>query len=80
MVDLEDCDAEDVVWLEELLTRHREETGSALAARILSGWPRSVNRFVKVMPRDYKRVLEAMRAAEQSGRPAEEAIMAAAHG
>jgi glutamate synthase (NADPH/NADH) large chain len=80
MVDLEDCDAEDMVWLEELLARHREETDSAVAARILSGWPRSVNRFVKVMPRDYKRVLEAMRAAEESGRPADEAIMAAAHG
>ncbi len=80
MVDLEDCDDEDATWLQELLTRHGEETGSAVATRILAGWPRAVTRFVKVMPRDYKRVLEAMRAAEQSGRPAEEAIMAAAHG
>jgi glutamate synthase (NADPH/NADH) large chain len=32
------------------------------------------------MPRDYKRVLEAMRDAERSGRPMDEAIMAAAHG
>jgi glutamate synthase (NADPH/NADH) large chain len=80
MVDLEDCDEPDVTWLEDTLMRHREETGSAVAARVLAGWPRTVLSFVKVMPRDYKRVLAAMRAAEASGVPAEEAIMAAAHG
>jgi glutamate synthase (NADPH/NADH) large chain len=80
MVDLEDCDEEDLSWLGETLARHLEETGSDVASRILDGWPRSLLQFVKVMPRDYKRVLEAMRAAEASGVPAEEAIMAAAHG
>ena len=33
MVDLEECDEEDVTWLEELLERHRTETGSAVAER-----------------------------------------------
>ena len=80
MVDLEECDDEDVAWLESVLTRHQAETGSAVAARILAGWPRAAYRFVKVMPRDYKRVLEAMRAADAAGVAAEEAIMAAAHG
>jgi glutamate synthase (NADPH/NADH) large chain len=37
-------------------------------------------RFTKVMPRDYRRVLEAMRAADAEGIAAETAIMAAAHG
>jgi glutamate synthase (NADPH/NADH) large chain len=36
--------------------------------------------MVKVMPRDYQRVLDAARRAEQEGRPVDEAIMAAAHG
>jgi glutamate synthase (NADPH/NADH) large chain len=80
MVDLEDCDDEDVDWLGPVLERHAGETGSAVAARLLAAWPRSAGQFVKVMPRDYKRVLEAIRKAEQSGRPVEEAIMAAAHG
>ena len=80
MVDLEDCDETDVSWLREVLGSHVEYTGSAVASQLLSGWPRSASSFVKVMPRDYKRVLEAVRAAEEAGRPVEEAIMAAAHG
>jgi glutamate synthase (NADPH/NADH) large chain len=80
MVDLEDCDDEDMEWLGEVLAAHVEYTGSAVATRLLSGWPRQAASFVKVMPRDYKRVLEAMRDAERSGRPIEEAVMAAAHG
>jgi glutamate synthase (NADPH/NADH) large chain len=80
MVDLEDCKEEDLADLSELLQRHASETGSAVALRILASWPRSAAQFVKVMPRDYKRVLEAIRQAESEGRPVEEAIMAAVHG
>ena len=61
-------------------TRHVAETGSAVADRILAAWPRSALRFTKVMPRDYKRVLEAMRAADAAGVGADQVIMAAAHG
>jgi glutamate synthase (NADPH) large chain len=80
MVDLEECDDDDVAWLEAILTRHVAETGSEVALRVLAAWPRSAMRFAKVMPRDYKRVLEATRAAAASGAAAEAAIMAAAHG
>jgi glutamate synthase (NADPH/NADH) large chain len=81
MVDLEeDCDESDVEWLASVLGTHLERTGSAVASRLLDSWPRAARSFVKVMPRDYKRVLEAVRKAEESGRPVEEAIMAAAHG
>jgi glutamate synthase (NADPH/NADH) large chain len=80
MVDLEDLDEKDSLWLAEVLSRHEAETGSPVAARILAGWPRSLAQFVKVMPRDYRRVLEAISEAESSGRPVEEAIMAAARG
>ncbi|HET6875541.1 MAG TPA: glutamate synthase large subunit, partial [Acidimicrobiales bacterium] len=80
MVDLEDCDDEDVSWLQDTLTAHASYTDSAVAGRLLSTWPRAADSFVKVMPRDYKRVLEAIRKAEESGRPVEEAVMAAAHG
>ncbi len=80
MVDLEDCDEGDTGWLSEVLGRHLELTGSAVAQRLLADWPRPASSFVKVMPRDYKRVLEAVRRAEAEGRPVEEAMMAAAHG
>ena len=46
-------------------------------------WPtgsRTTEDFVKVMPRDYRRVLEATRRAEEEGRSVDEAVMAAAHG
>jgi glutamate synthase (NADPH/NADH) large chain len=80
MVNLEDCDEADVSWLEELLGRHAAETGSAVARRVLADWPRSALDFTKVMPRDYRRVLEAMRSADEAGIAAESVIMAAAHG
>jgi glutamate synthase (ferredoxin) len=60
MVDLEKLDdAEDVDLVRGLLERHREYTGSTVAAKMLSGWPKITKKFVKVMPRDYKRVLLA---------------------
>ena len=81
MVDLEECDEEDVTWLEQLLDpapgRDRVRGGDP---RSWPAWPRSALRFTKVMPRDYKRVVEAMRAADAAGVAAEQAIMAAAHG
>ncbi len=80
MVDLEDCEDEDVEWLAGVLQRHASETGSAVASRLLGAWPRSAFQFVKVMPRDYRRVLEAMREAEAAGIPVDDAIMVAAHG
>ena len=51
-----------------------------MAAKLLERWRAEVRRFRKVMPRDYKRVLEAARIAEESGLDVDEAIMAAAHG
>jgi glutamate synthase (NADPH/NADH) large chain len=80
MVDLEDCEDEDTAFLAATLEQHVDHTGSPVAARLLASWPRPAASFAKVMPRDYKRVLEAVKAAEQSGRPVDEAIMAASHG
>jgi glutamate synthase (NADPH/NADH) large chain len=79
-VDLEECDGQDTAWLETLLQRHAGETDSAVAVRLLARWSKASAQFVKVMPRDYRRVLEAVKRAEADGRPVEEAIMAAAHG
>jgi glutamate synthase (NADPH) large chain len=77
MVDLEDLDDEDRDWLRDRIQRHHDETGSTVARRLLDGED-TFGRFVKVMPRDFKRVLEAQRRAEEDGTDPVEAIMAAA--
>ncbi|MCX7621034.1 MAG: glutamate synthase large subunit, partial [Acidimicrobiales bacterium] len=80
MVDLDPLEVEDRDWLRDRIQRHTFETGSAVAARLLDDWENEVTRFVKVMPKDYKRVLQAQRRAEETGEDVLEAIMAAAHG
>ncbi len=80
MVDLEPLDAGDGALLHQLVERHRAETSSAVAGELLAGWERALARFVKVMPKDYKRVLAAASRAELEGRDVNEAVMAAAHG
>ena len=80
MVELEEPDDDDFEWLHQMLTKHVDATDSAPGTRILSHWPTERRRFVKVMPRDYKRVLEAIAEAEQNGTDVDAAIMAAAHG
>ena len=80
MVDAEPLDANDHEWVFGIVMRHREETGSAVAARILGSWRQTSRDLVKVMPRDYRRVLEATVRAQEEGRSVDEAVMAAAHG
>ncbi len=80
MVELEEFDDNDVEWLYEILTAHQQATDSAVAQRILADWPRSIGDFVKVMPRDYKRVLQAIAEAERTGADVDQAIMEASRG
>ena len=80
MVDLVGLEPEDETWLAEVVARHRDETGSTVATALLDEWPKAKETFVKVMPKDYQRVLDAAAAAERDGVPVEDAIMAAAHG
>jgi glutamate synthase (NADPH/NADH) large chain len=80
MVDLDPLEDEDREFLRDAIRRHHEETGSTVAEGILQRWRREVENFAKVMPKDYKRVLEAARIAEERGVSVDEAIMAASHG
>ena len=80
MVDLDPLEESDVAFLLDVVSRHHAETGSAVAARLLASWDEAVERFAKVMPKDYKRVLVAASAAEREGRDVNEAVMSAAHG
>jgi glutamate synthase (NADPH/NADH) large chain len=80
MVDLQVPDADDLRWLREIIGRHHQLTGSAVAASLLGDWTRRAASFTKVMPRDYQRVLEAARIARAEGRDVDEAIMEASRG
>jgi glutamate synthase domain-containing protein 2/glutamate synthase domain-containing protein 1/glutamate synthase domain-containing protein 3 len=59
LVALETLEAEDAARLRVLVEEHGERTGSPVAARLLADWPRALQSFVKVMPNDYRRALEA---------------------
>jgi glutamate synthase (NADPH) large chain len=80
MVDLDPMEPEDIEWLRDSIRRHADETDSTVAARILDRWYDAVRCFVKIMPKDYKRVLEAAAIAEERGEDIDAAIMGAAHG
>ncbi|GAA4354422.1 glutamate synthase large subunit [Angustibacter luteus] len=53
--------------LHDLVARHREETGSAVAKALLADWPAALPRFTKVLPRDYRIVVEVRANAQDEG-------------
>jgi glutamate synthase (NADPH/NADH) large chain len=79
LVDLEPVqDIEDVAELKEMIEKHNVYTGSTIAQRILDTWDESLSRFVKIMPRDYKRALSELKAeaaAEAAGEEAPELVV-----
>ncbi len=77
MVYLEKMESEEAKEVEEMIRKHAEYTKSGLAKKILSSWDEMALRFVKVMPKDYKRMLEAMKRVKEAGLSGEEAVMAA---
>jgi glutamate synthase (NADPH/NADH) large chain len=65
MVDLEAVESEEnVSHLQRLVERHLHWTGSTVAKRVLENWEEMLPRFVKVMPKDLKRVLQERQEAE----------------
>jgi len=64
LIDLEDLVAEDDAEVRELISEHAARTGSLVARNVLASWDRARERFVKVMPRDYKRALAQAAARE----------------
>ncbi|HEV8725859.1 MAG TPA: glutamate synthase large subunit [Candidatus Binatia bacterium] len=76
-VALERLDERDLQEVEEMLKRHAVYTRSARAWQLLALWQETAANFVKVMPRDYRRVLEELQRAEAKGLVGDEALMAA---
>jgi glutamate synthase (ferredoxin) len=70
-------DPEEINDLRELIENHVAYTQSPKGQRVLASWAESVPKFVKVMPKDYKRVLEAIKKAMGAGLSGDEALEAA---
>jgi glutamate synthase domain-containing protein 3 len=62
MVDLEKVtNHEDIEELHSLIEKHYRYTGSEIAEKILLDWSAFLPRFIKVMPREYKRALSKLK-------------------
>jgi glutamate synthase (NADPH/NADH) large chain len=70
-------DVEEILELRSIIQRHADLTGSELAKRTLDNWDASIAKFVKVLPTDFKRAMEAMERVTASGLTGDEAVMAA---
>ena len=78
MVGLEKLeDPEEINDLHQLIQRHVDYTQSQKALKVLAHWEAMVPKFVKVMPRDYKRVLQALQEALKDGLSGDDALSAA---
>jgi glutamate synthase (NADPH/NADH) large chain len=83
LVGFDEKDAQDERTLYELISEHGRRTGSTVAEALLADWPAALARFTRVMPSDYKRVLEAQEEALEEGLTEDEAaarIMEVLHG
>jgi glutamate synthase domain-containing protein 3 len=65
-VELESIDSDDEeAEVRELIEKHLQFTQSSLAAAALENWDRFLSECVKVMPTDYKRVMQELRRQKQ---------------
>ena len=74
MVALEKLDDDDAAELKAIIENHAINTKSSRAAKILAEWSKHLPKFVKVMPKDYKRVLQALKKARAEGLTGEQAM------
>ena len=80
MVDLCPLDPDHSQRLQSIVSRFHAETGSEVAHHLLSDWSAAAARFTLVMPRDYRRVLDAITRAEREGLDVEKVVMEASNG
>jgi glutamate synthase (ferredoxin) len=70
-------DALEIAEVRGMIDRHARFTSSTRAEHILKLWDDMLPKFVKVMPKDYKRMLESIDRAQKSGLSGEDALMRA---
>jgi glutamate synthase domain-containing protein 2/glutamate synthase domain-containing protein 1/glutamate synthase domain-containing protein 3 len=78
LVELEDLTSDDLTLVQTLVNEHLERTGSPLAHRLLCDWEHHRLRFIKVMPRAFKKALAELAARSgAAASPASESIRVA---
>ncbi len=77
MVGLEKMEEAEAEEVRQLIKRHADYTRSQKAFKVLALWEEMAPKFVKVMPKDYKRVLQALAKAQADGLSGDEAMNAA---
>jgi glutamate synthase (ferredoxin) len=70
-------DYAEIAVVRGMIYTHATLTGSLLAHRVLAGWDNLLPRIVRVLPKDYKRMLESLHEVENTGLTGEDAVMAA---
>jgi glutamate synthase (NADPH) large chain len=78
LVDVEPVSGEHAGTLHDVIADHHAHTSSAVAAELLADWPAAVARFQVIVPRDFRRVVEATRRAREIGADVDAAVMAVA--
>jgi len=78
MVELEDLDDEDKIFLSSTLKNYLEDTDSPLAKKLIED--KDFTKFTKVMPREFKRVLLAQAKAKRDGTDPMQAVMEVSRG
>jgi glutamate synthase (NADPH/NADH) large chain len=70
-------DPDEIAIVRRMLERHAEYTGSSRARALLDDWQTTVSRFIRIVPNDYRRVIEAQARMRARGLSQDEAEMAA---
>jgi len=70
-------DAQEIAQVRALVEKHAALTESVCARRALDNWEHTLRQLVRVMPHDYRRVLEAQARMREQGMSQEEAELAA---
>ncbi|WP_361344360.1 hypothetical protein, partial [Streptomyces sp. NPDC021562] len=63
--------------VKSLIKKHADETGSFAAKQVLGNWEKYIHKFVKVIPKDYKRMMNQIQAGINLGLSQDEAEMKA---
>ncbi|MGP3608644.1 glutamate synthase large subunit [Anoxybacteroides rupiense] len=68
---------EEIKRVREMMTKHYQYTGSPRAAHVLAHWEEFVAKFIKVIPKNYKLMIETIEEMERSGLSKEKALLTA---
>jgi glutamate synthase (ferredoxin) len=77
LLPLRECGDAEISDVKSRIETHLRLTGSPKAARLLADWENTLDKFLKVLPTDYERVLLAIKQAEEQGLEGDDAIQAA---